>query len=298
MELIEPYKINLNENDITQDSFEFKLIKMAISILNDEDLNVFGEKIEFVNVEEIIDKSKLPVSINFNSINDEAPNIDIDVSKILNNSKNSDHLSGLRAQFISLGLDKEKIEILFGLIKETEPIVIFQMFSENIEVIENVEQLAFLFLYGLYIEEIVFNQFKALDVNEKKIHLGYDKYLTDFDFIQQSEILHQKYRGITKIFKNFPIVIEDNDNLLLIKEPYFEDDKFICPYIKENLSDEQKLSLVNFLYDQWEKNDKKNEIQNIDWSIINDIETEIILGFNPNHSVFPSKYACKNESVY
>lgn len=73
---------------------------------------------------------------------------------------------------------------------------------------ENAEQLAFLFLYGLYIEKIEFNQFKALNVDEEEIDLGTDKYLTDFDFIQKSEILHKKYRGVTKIFKDFPIVVE------------------------------------------------------------------------------------------
>src|SRR5699024_3724076 len=131
--------------------------------------------------------------------------------------------------FIGLGLNKERIENLFGISEEPEPSDIFQMFSEQVEVLENAEQLAFLFLYGLYIERIDFSQFKALNVDEEEIDLGTDKYISEFDFIQQAEVLHQKYKGIIKIIKDFPVVVEDNDNLLLIKEPYFEDDKFICP---------------------------------------------------------------------
>src|SRR5690606_34169814 len=131
--------------------------------------------------------------------------------------------------------------------------------------------------------------------DEEEIDLGTDKYLTDFDFIQQSEILHQKYRDVTKIFKNFPIVVVDNDNLLLIKEPYFEDDKFVCPYIKDDLSEAEKISLVEFLLNQWNKKDKKTAIKNIDWNKIDDVETENILGFDPTTSVYPSKYACESE---
>src|SRR5690606_12056515 len=65
--------------------------------------------------------------------------------------------------------------------------------------------------------------------------------------------------------------------------------------IEEDLSDEQKLSFVEFLFNQWNKKSKKTPIKNIDWSKIDDVETENILGFNPATSVYPSKYACERE---
>lgn len=92
-------------------------------------------------------------------------------------------------------------------------------------------------------------------------------------------------------------MVEDNEHLLLIKEPYFDDNEFICPYIEENLSGEQKLSLIKFLFDQWDKHNKKTEIKKINWSKIDNNETKDILGFNPTTSVYPSKYACKNERL-
>jgi hypothetical protein len=55
------------------------------------------------------------------------------------------------------------------------------------------------------------------------------------------------------------------------------------------------LSFIDFLFNLWENKNKKNEIKNIVWSKINDIETDAILGFNPTTSVYPSRYACESE---
>lgn len=282
----------ISENQYTKEDYEYKILDLACSELKENDYKKFKDKVVIVTENQDLKLTEIPPFTEKIKIDD----YEISLAKILpDNYENSDHLSSLINQFIGLGLNKERIRNLFGISEEPEPSDIFQMFSEQVETLENAEQLAFLFLYGLHIEEIDFNQFKALNVDEEEIELGTDKYLTDFDFIMHSEILHQKYRGITKIFKDFPIVIEDNDNLLLIKEPYFEDDKFICPYIEEDLSDEQKLSFVEFLFNQWNKKSKKIAIQNIDWSKIDDVETDNILGFNPRISVYPSIYACESE---
>lgn len=282
----------ISDTQYTKEDYEYKILDLACSELKENDYQKFKDKVVIETENKDLKLTEIPPFTEKIKIDD----YEISLAKILpDNYENSDHLSSLINQFIGLGLNKERIRNLFGISEEPEPSDIFQMFSEQVETLENAEQLAFLFLYGLYIETIDFNQFKALNVNEEEIELGTDKYLTDFDFIQHSEILHQKYRGITKIFKDFPILIEDNDNLLLIKEPYFEDDKFICPYIEEDLSDEQKLSIVEFLFNQWNKKSTKAAIKNIDWSKIDDVETENILGFNPKTAVYPSKYACESE---
>jgi hypothetical protein len=281
-----------SETEYTKEHYEYKILDLACSELKENDYQKFKDKVVIETENQDLKLSVIPPFTDKIKINE----YEISLAKILpDNYENSDHLSSLINQFIGLGLNKERIGNLFGISEEPEPSNIFQMFSEQVTTLENAEQLAFLFLYGLYIEEIDINQFKALNVDEEEIDLGTDKYLTGFDFIQQSQILHQKYRSVTKFFKDFPIVVEDNDNLLLIKEPYFEDDKFICPYLKEDLSDEQKLSFVEFLFNQWDKKNKKTVIKNIDWSKIDDVETENILGFNPTTSVYPSKYACERE---
>ncbi len=281
-----------SKNEYSREDYEYKILDLACSELKENDYLKFKEKVVIETENQDLKLSEIPPFTDKIKID----NYEISLAKILpDNYENSDYLSSLINHFIGLGLNKERIGNLFGVSEEPEPSVIYEMFSEQVETLENAEQLAFLFLYGLYIEKINFNQFNALNVNEEEIELGTDKYLTDFDFIQQSEILHKKYRSISKIFKDFPVVVEDNDNLLLIKEPYFEDAKFICPYIEENLSDEQKLSLIEFLFNQWNKKSKKTSIKNIDWNTIDDVKTENILGFNPTTSVYPSKYACESE---
>jgi hypothetical protein len=281
-----------SQTEYTKDHYEYKILDLAISVLKENDYQMFKDKVVIETDNQELNLSVIPPFIDKIKIDE----YEISLAKILPyNYENSDHLSSLINQFIGLGLNKERIGKLFGISEEPELSDIFQIFSEQVTILENPEQLAFLFLYGLYIEEIDFNRFKALNVDEEEIGLGTDKYITDLDFIQKSEILHKKYEGVSKIFKNFPILIKDNCNLLLIKEPYFEDDLFICPYLDEDLSDEQKLSFINFIFNLWNKKNKKAAIKNIDWSKIDGTDTVNILGFNPTKSIYPSKYACENE---
>ncbi len=281
-----------SEVKYSKEDYEYKILDLACSELKENDYQKFKDKVVIETENRDLKLTEIPPFTEKIKIDD----CELSLAKILpDNYENSDHLSSLINQFIGLGLNKERIRNLFGISEEPEPSDIFQIFSEQVETLENTEQLAFLFLYGLHIEIIDFKQFKAINIEDDAVNLEFDKYITDFDFIQQSEILHQKYRGITKIFKNFPVVLEDNDNLLLIKEPYFEDDKFICPYIEDDLSDEQKLNFVEFLFNQWNKKSKKTAIKKIDWDKIDETETENILGFNPTTSVYPSKYACESE---
>lgn len=284
----------VSKEQYEKESYEYKVLELACEVIKENDILNFKEKIIIETEDTELSLSEIPPFTDKIKIED----YELNLAKLLpDNYENSDHLSSLINQFIGLGLSKERIGNLFGISEEPELSNIFQLFSEQVETLANAEQLAFLFLYGLYIEKIDFSQFKVLNVDEEDVDLGTDKYLTDFEFINQSEILHQKYRGITKIFKEFPVKVDDNDNLLLIKEPFFEDDKFVCPYIKEDLTDEEKISLIDFLFNQWNKKSKKTAIKNIDWSKINDTETVNILGFNPITSVYPSKYACESEAL-
>lgn len=277
-----------SETKYVKENYEYKILDLACSELKENDFQKFKDKVVIETDNQDLKLSDIPPISDIIKIDE----YEISLAKILPyNYENSDYLSSLINQFIRLGLNKERIGNLFGLSEEPESSDIFQIFSDQVTTLENAEQLAFLFLYGLYIEKIDFNQFKALNLNEEEIDLGTDKYLTDFDFIKQSEILHQKYGSVTEIFKDWPIVIEDNVNLLLIKEPYFDADKFICPCIEEDLSDEQKLKFVEFLFNQWNKKSKKTTFKNIDWSKIYDKQTQKILGFDPRTSVYPSEYA-------
>jgi hypothetical protein len=99
------------------------------------------------------------------------------------------------------------------------------------------------------------------------------------------------FYSLNEIFNN-----DDTDNKVLLN-PYFEENKFICPCIKSELSEEEKLSLLDFLLDQWVNYNKKEKIKLIDWSKIGDNETQKLLGFNPKNSVYPNEYACESEQL-
>ena len=282
------------ERKYTKDDYEYKILEIACSELKEIDYKNFQKKVIIEAKNSFLKLSQIPPITDKIKID----NYDLSLSKILpKNYENSDLLGNLIFQFIDLGLNKDRIKSLFGVSEETEPSEIFQMFSEQLEIIDNADQLVFIFLYGLFIDEIEFNKFSVLNEVGDEVKLGTDKYLTYFSFLEQSKILHSKYRSAAKIFKTFPVTIEDNDNLLLIKEPYFANNKFNCPYIKENLSEDQKLDFIEFLYNEWDKKNAKTAIKNLDWSKIDNKETITILDFNPITSVYPSKYANESEGL-
>lgn len=285
------FRFNL-ETEYTQDDYQFKILDLACSELIEGDFQKFRNKVVIETENQDLNLSEIPPFVERIKIHD----YELSLAKILpGNYKNSDHLGTLINQFIQLGLNKDRIFRLFGVGEEPEPSNIFRLFSDQVRTLENGEQLAFLFLYGLHIEKINFSFFKALNVNGDEVDLGWDKYLADFDFIQQSETLHQKYRTVTTILNNFPFVVERNNNLMLLQEPFFENDQFICPYIIEDLTDTQRVSFFEYLFKKWNINSKKHLFKNIDWSIIDLTSTQKFLGFNPNTSVYPSNYACSSE---
>ncbi len=282
-----------SDTEYTKEDYEYKILEMACGKLKENNYQEFKDKVIIETEEQELTLSEIPPFTDKIKIND----YELSLAKILpDNYENSDHLSSLINQFIGLGLNKEQIENLFGISEEPEPSNIFQIFSEQVKILENAEQLAFLLLYNECEEEIDLTAFSVLAKDGEEYNLTYNYYTKSYDFISDDVILDDKYKGIKKILKELPFAITDKNQLL--EEPYFDDEKFICPdLIKENLSDEQKLSLIDFLYNQWDKKNKKTAIRNIDWSKINDTETENILGFNPMDSVFPNKFAISEEQL-
>ena len=276
----------------TKENFEHKILEMACSVLrNEEDIQIFRNRVIIQDVDNDIKLSEIPPFTDKIKIVD----YEISLSKILpDNYQNSDHLSNLINQFINNGISKERIENLFGISEEPEPSDILEIFSEQTETIENKEQLAFIILYNQHIEKIDLKTYKVLAKGGGEYDLSYNFYTKQFHFLVDDATLDDKYKGIKNILKELPFAITDKNQLL--EEPYFLDNKFVCPDIRtENLSDEQKQSFVEFIYNLWDKKNKKTIIKNIDWSKIEDTEAEKILGFNPYTSVYPSKYARESE---
>lgn len=266
---------------------------LACSELKENDYQNFKDKVVIETEIQDLKLSEIPPFTDKIKIDE----YEISLAKILpDNYENSDHLSGLITQFIGLGLDKERIGHLFGISDEPELGDIFQMFSEQIDILENTEQLQFVILYNRFIKDIDLKRFKVLTKGGGEYDLTYNFYIKQFNFLIDDASLDDRYKEVEKIFGKLPYKISDDNELL--KTPYFNENNFVCPdLIQENLTDEQKLSLIDFLFNQWDKKNKKTVIKNIDWSKIGDIETENILGFNPTTSVYPSKYCIESEAL-
>jgi hypothetical protein len=280
----------------TKEDFEYKILNLACLELKEKDFESFQEKviIEKENKDEL-KLSEIPPFADKIQIDGEI----LSLAKILPNSYiNSSFLSSVLDCFVDLGLPKEKLDELFGVKFNAEPKIVFELLSNEYEILENEQQLAFLFLYAYHIDQIDFSKFKALSVEDKVIDLQYDKYIFQFPFIKESETLHEKYKGVIDHIKEFPLKIDYADNLLLIKEPYFNDDLFICNNIKEILTDDEKISLIEFIYEKWVISNEL--IKKVNWKNITNYEktiTKDLLGFTPCLSVFPDKYAISEEQL-
>ncbi|MBK6813855.1 MAG: hypothetical protein IPG82_00035 [Saprospiraceae bacterium] len=133
-----------------KEDYEYKILDLACSELKENDYEKFKDKVIIETENQELKLSEIPPFTDKIKIDD----YELNLAKLLpDNYENSDHLSSLINQFIGLGLSKERIGNLFGVSEEPELSNIFQLFSEQVETLANAEQLAFLFLYGLYIEK-------------------------------------------------------------------------------------------------------------------------------------------------
>ena len=50
--------------------------------------------------------------------------------------------------------------------------------------------------------------------------------------------------------------IDKEKGTQILVEPFFTDDKFVCEYLKAELNDEQRIDVIKFVFDKWQKNKK------------------------------------------
>ena len=286
--LLELSEIRFVENETyNEESFEYKVLERACQYLKESDYEDFRNKIIIEN----LPLSKIPPFADKIKIED----IELRLSEILPETyQNSDILSKIIDNFVDLKLNKDILKSLFGVIEEPEPEKIYELLLNGYSVLQNVQQLAFLLLYGRLFD-VNFDKFKVETLDEKSWELKYTYYSNPFSFIADDYLLKNQYASINEIVA-LPFKIGNSDNIIIDK-PYFANNEFIFPCIKSDLSDEEKVELIGFIYNQWNTDNKKDVIKNINWSKISEIETSKLLGFNPKYSVFPNEYACESEQL-
>lgn len=292
--LSEISELRLNaEKEYNADDYEYKLLEVACAIDNESTCQDFRQKIIIETKDKDLRLYDIPPFTDKIKIND----FELSVAKILpDDYENCDQLSKLINRFISLGLNRDKLENLLGVSAEPDIRDVFNLLSKNEDDLENAEQLAFVILYNKFEENIDLKKFKVLTKGGESYDLTFNFYTKHHGFLVDGAALNDRYNGIKEILKVLPFDISDNNQIL--QEPYFIDEKFICPdLISENLNEEQKLDLIEFVYKKWNKKSKKTDFKNIYWGKINNTDTIKILGFNPTNSVYPSKYACQSEEL-
>lgn len=279
------FSSNLN---YTKDDYEYKILNLACTVeLKERDIENFKEK--------LIIETESGERLKLSDIPPFADKIQIDgkelsLAKILPESyQNSSYLSSVINCFVNLDLPKDKLELFFGINETAKPENVFALLSSEYTVLENEQQLAFLLLYDKSIEGINFSNFEVKTCDERSWQLVYSYYIQSFSFIGKDYLLKKQYSELsTKI--DLPFAFKDK---LILNEPFFEDGKFICPCIKNDLTDEEKIDLVEFILSQWRKDKSKVEGV-IDWT---EIEDDSVLGFVSKISVYPSKYALDEEQL-
>ena len=290
---ISEFKFN-SETTYTKEDYEFKILDLACSELKESDYQKFRNSVVIETDEQDLALSQIPSSADRVVIGNKEYE-DLSQSQILpNEAKNGKVLSDLLEQFNTIGLQKEQLYKLFGIQSENAPKQVYEILKQEYDVLENAQQLAFVLLYAKEFDENIEN-FKVETLDDKEWELKYNYYTKMLSFIGEDYLLKPQYSDVSKII-HLPIAISNSENQIL-QQPYFSENKFVCPSLKSDLSEEEKLGLIDFLYSEWGKDTNKQKVRNIDWSKINDTQTKTVLGFTPNHSVFPNQYACESEQL-
>ena len=272
----------------TKEDYEYKILDLVCNELKEDDFERFRSKVVIETKNKELKLSEIPPFADKIKIE----NQELSLTKILPDTyQNSDHLSNLINQFVSIGSSMERIENLFGIKQEVEPSEIFNLFSEQTDILENAEQMAFLVVYGKVFEESIEN-FKVKTLDEKEWELKYDYYTNPFSFIGDDYLLKNQYSDISKIL-DLPIAIGKSEHLIM-QQPYISETKFVCPNIKSTLTDEEKIDFFNFIFSEWKK-DRSKFTKEIDWNKIGEAKIEEVLSFKPTYTVYPNKYASENE---
>ncbi len=279
--------------EYSKESFEFKVLDLASKELTHANQQEqFRKKIVIETENDSIDLTEIPTSND--EITFESGAYKLSLAQILpDNFHNSDYLNTIIQCFIGLGINEQQLKALFGISKEPDFKLILNLIPKAIE---NAQQLAFIILYNKNAEPLNLTEY-TVETFGKSYNLDeFGFYTRTFDFLLPDATLSEKYKGVENIFTTLPFAINPNKKTELLKEPYFSETGFVCPDINTELNDLQRLSLIEFIFKNWEKN-KKTIIKSIDWVKINDTETSKLLGFNPGSSVFPNKFANESEQL-
>lgn len=297
------------------DEVEVIEIKNKAQYLKDDFEYKFIEKLKEKHFETVKEKIVIKTDTNDFKLSETSPTNEISfdngkykllLSDIIDNQYFAN--TSIIESFISIinetGIDENKLSEIFRISEELtngklKEILNDLLSSEN-HTLKNNYQFAFILLYNNFIEPINFDNINIYDKKEETQKINYSWYSNNFSFISLGEIISERYAGLNKLLKlskNKPYLLTGKD-CKIIFEPYFdkENQTFFCEYLKDNLSEIEKVDLLNLIYDYWKQSiQNKRDVIAVDWSKIYDKQSDEVLGFNPNDLVSENNIVYEDE---
>jgi hypothetical protein len=197
------------------------------------------------------------------------------LSEILpNENKNTQYVNTLIEKFVTLGLNKDSLDKLFGVESEPDLEYILDVLLSSYQTLENTQQVAYVCLRCDINKR---KRFKIKLSDSSTYEFNRQWYIKNYSFINESHIT-QGYSDLAEYIK-LPF---DTDDVLV--GPYIKDKEFICPGLKLNLSDSELIDLLNYIRDTF----TLEKITSVDWSQIN---------LNVKEWIYPFDYAIESEKM-
>jgi superfamily I DNA and/or RNA helicase len=268
-----------------QEDREYQILELATVYLKDEqEREAFTEKLFLRESNEVYPLSGL-------TTNDDIENSTYRLSQLFPEEYDKaglvkstiERFNGLQA-----GLRK-----LLGLERRKEAREVLNEFF-GLESLQNAHQLAFVVEYLQREPDTDIEGLCAKTKSEETYALEDTYYTHDLPIIRDVAILHECYTDLDKlIFKKKQNVLSLTDEFKITQSPWLDGNTFNCPYLKENLSEEETISFLDSLRVLL-ANTKEKEIS---WDTV---EWAKHLGWTPNQKIFtkdPELWLLKKERL-
>lgn len=305
------------DKSYSEDSYEYKVFELACKLLQEEQYQNFRQKITLIESQRRFNLSNIQLSRG--SI--EVEGIELDLAELLPDShsysKPIKKLLAIFSTFASslndlLGLEEDKTAEEWFLTMKSELGVFSPKRNERIRgLILKLEQLLLIVLISkrnrVPLEFEKFYVFTNKQNGHFPVPLTGTFYLSAHPFIEDKAILSKEYYNLSKLTDTEKGVFlnpdETQTSVRFIDKPLLipssknshQEASFYCPNVSLFLLESEAYSLLKFLLGEWLEEENQAIIRAIDWSKIDDYKTKDLLGFTPNKSVYPDRYALPSE---
>ena len=271
---------------VTKEDYEYKIIEMACSCLEEKDYEIFRSKLIIKKDGSSFSHDQIPSTI-AESISVIGAKKNFDLAMLLpNENGNGALLNELVDKYSILGISRQKLNALFGISSETNLDEIYDTIKSNYPIIQNDQQLAFMILMDANKNQQV--GYKAISVEGLEETNPF--VVKDFSFIRKNYTLGAQYAELGQY-----MFLPYGKNRI-IQEPYIDDENIlIVPGIdtKNDHGEFDQQKILDFLLFLMKlKKQDLIKFQSVNWSNYKDN-----LSFNPDESIYPEDYAILSETL-